>query len=311
MTLLQALPSSAALGVGLAVVGTLAWASHYLFIRVGTDRRPVSDVVLAAIGFQAGVVAPVAVAVHYPSLGPRLGLTAAALGLFAAAGVASGLLGRVCQYASIRRVGASRTSPVVTSAGLVSVALAVVVLGEQLTPLHLLGVLLVLVGVVGVSWETTSGPVPDSVTDVAAAFAFALGAAGLYGLEPILVKLGLGRGTPALVGLAVMAVTATLGLSLYRRATGGVDVVGALTGPGSRHALAAGLVGAVAQLFYLRALSVAPVVLVLPIFQTTPLVVAVLSLAFMPHRLEQVTWKLGVAAAVVVAGATLVALAGT
>jgi drug/metabolite transporter (DMT)-like permease len=124
--------------------------------------------------------------------------------VFVAAGLSSGLFGRVCQYAGIRRMGASRTSPLVTSAGLVSVALAVVFLDERVTLPHVLGILLMITGVVGVSWETATGNGPETsgVHEVRIAVGFALAAAIFYGIEPVLVKFGLRKGINALLGLA-------------------------------------------------------------------------------------------------------------
>lgn len=49
---------------------------------------------------------------------------------------------------------------------------------------------------------------------------------------------------------------------------------------------------------------------VVPIIQASPLVVIALSAVFLPKRLERVTWRLVVAATVVVTGATLVSLSG-
>jgi len=109
----------------------------------------------------------------------------------------------------------------------------------------------------------------------------------------------------------MMVFGAAVAFLLYRRTSGPLEIKGALTDPGSRHALAAGIGRSGTHLRYLTALSVAPVVVVLPVFQTTPLLVAGLSLLFMPHRLEQVTWRLDVAAAVVVVGATVVSLAAS
>ncbi len=48
----------------------------------------------------------------------------------------------------------------------------------------------------------------------------------------------------------------------------------------------------------------------MPLLQLTPLLVAGLSVVFLPRRLERVTWRVGASAFVVVVGATAVSLSG-
>ena len=59
---------------------------------------------------------------------------------------------------------------------------------------------------------------------------------------------------------------------------------------------------------YFAALDMAPVVVVIPIFDSVPLLVVAFSALFMPSHLERVTWRVGVAAVAVVAGAVIVTL---
>ncbi|MFB6220923.1 MAG: DMT family transporter [Halolamina sp.] len=297
--------SAALLGIGVALLGALSWAANYLLIRLGMEQQRPTDVVLVAVLCQAGVVVPVALVAHHS----EYGLTATTLLIFTAAGLASGVLGRVCQYESTNRIGASRTSPIVASAGLVSTGLAVLLLGEGVTPSHLLGILLVVVGTAATSWETASQRQSATRREVGVALALPMGAAVLYGIEPVLVKLGLERGTPPLVGLAVMAVAAAVAFFGYRSTVGPVHLSESFSGVGGRYSVGAGVLSAFAYLAYITSLSMAPVVIVLPIFQTTPLLVAGLSLVFMPRHLERVSWRLAASATVVVVGATLVSLA--
>lgn len=303
-------PTSAPLvGTVLTFTGALSWAIHYLFIRLGMERRGVSDVVLVTVVLQAVIVVPIAVAIYGPGRGLTLGLTIESVALFAAGGLASGLLGRVFQYESTRRVGASRTSPIVASAGLVSAILAVVVLEESVTLFHVAGIILVVVGVAATSWETASDAPDEPLRETGVALIFPLVSAIFYGVEPLFVKLGLRSGTPALVGLAIMAVAAAVTYGAVRRLRGPIGLRASLTGIGGWYAMAAGIAGAIGFVFYIWALSIAPVVVVLPLFQTVPLLVVGLSFIFMPSRLERVTWRLGLAAAVVVLGASIVSLA--
>lgn len=300
------IPSGPVLGVVLSIAGTFLWASHYLFIRIGMRKGSVTGAVFVSLLVNVAIVVPLGVAVHYPDLG--LGPIAAVA--FALAGLCSGLFGRLCQYRSTELIGASRTSPVVAASGLVSVVLAVVVLRESLSVAHLVGVLLIGGGVVLVTWETATDRSTGarSRRESLVVFAFPLLAALFYGIEPVLVSIGLDRDAPLLIGMSIAVVAATVGFGGYARLQGAT----AIDPGGHRSALAwylaGGVTGTVSYLAYFAALAVAPVVIVMPIFQSVPLVVVALSLAFMPASLERVTVRVAGAAAIVVVGATLVSL---
>lgn len=292
-------------GIALAVVGAVAWAAHYLFVRVGIDAGNVTNAVWVAMLCNLVLFVPVTVVRHYPEfgLGPRSTL------LFVAAGLGSGLFGRLFQFESTDRIGASRTSPIVASAGLVSTLLAVTVLHESLTLPHLAGILLIVGGVVVTSWETASDPGDDeSLRMVAPSLVLPFLAAFFYGVEPVLVKIGLAMGVPYLVGMTVMILSAFVGFAGYRVVLGTVSMRTIVSDPALRWYLGAGAISALAFVTYFAALDVAPVVVVIPIFDAVPLLVVVFSAAFMPRHLERVTWRVGVAAIVVVSGAVLVTL---
>lgn len=293
------------LGILLSVVGTVAWAGHYMFIRVGLNAGNVTNAVTMAMLINLVVFVPVILIWYYPDFG----LTPLAVVMFVLAGVGSGLFGRLSQFLSTQRVGASRTSPVVASAGLFSTLLAVIVLQEQLTPLHFGGILLIVVGVMVASWETSRDPDRKrSLRDLGPAVALPLIAAFFYGIEPIWVKIGLAEGTPYMVGMAVMILSALLGFLGYRVYVGAAPVRTLAADPGVAWYIAAAIAGSVAWVAYFAALDLAPVVVVIPIFDSVPLLVVAFSALFMPSHLERVTWRVAGAAVAVVVGATIVTL---
>ncbi|WP_290816558.1 EamA family transporter [Halovivax sp.] len=292
-------------GVLLAALAALLWAVHNLLIRIATERGSVGDAILVVMVVNLLLVAPAAVVRHHPTYG----LTWEAAGAFAAAGVAGLVLGRICLFGGIRAIGASRTTPVVSASTLVSAALAVWLLGESLTALHLVGIVLVVGGVAVISWLTATDAGRDGAGGQWRALALPLGAALFIGIEPILVRYGLDGGAPLLVGLTVMMATALATYVGYRRLRG--EALAPLRGnPILRWYLAAGLASTAGLVTYFGALAVAPVVIVIPVLQTSPLLVIALSAALLPTRLERVTWRLAAAATIVVAGATLVSLSG-
>ncbi|MFC4540578.1 GRP family sugar transporter [Halosolutus amylolyticus] len=294
------------LGVVLSLVGTLAWAGHYLFIRIGMKKGSVMGAILVACLANVVIVVPIGVGYHYPDFG----LTPGAVAAFALAGLCSGLLGRIFQYKSTELIGASRTSPVVAASGLVSVVLAVAFLRESLTLPHLVGILLIVVGVALVSWETAADRTGDATPsrDSALLFVFPLLAAAFFGIEPVLVSIGLAQGTPLLIGMSIAIVASGIGFVGYSWWRPAAVLRRSVRSPALSWYVAGAVAGTVSYLAYFGALAVAPVVVVMPIFQSVPLVVVVLSVLFMPAYLERVTWRVAGAATVVVVGATLVSL---
>ena len=293
-------------GVALAALAAALLAVQNVAIRIGTDRGDVGDAVIVVMGTNLVLVAPLAAVRYYPTYG----LTREAATAFAAAGIVGLLLGRVCTYAGIEAIGASRTTPVVSASALVSTVLAVWLLEESLTPTHAVGIVLIVAGVAIISWSTAADAGANaSLRDVGLSLLLPLAAAVFVGIEPVLVRIGLESGTPIPVGLTVMMTAALVGYLAYRRLRG-LAVPGLTRNPHARWYLAAGVASTVGLLAYFAALASAPVVIVIPIVHTAPLLVIALSVAFLPRRLERVSWPLVVAAAAVVVGASLVSLSG-
>lgn len=293
-------------GILLSSLAAVAWAVSNVAIRVGTDDGAVSNALAVVMFTNAVVITPIAAVVHYPDYG----LSARSAVAFATAGLAGLLLGRICLFRGIRTVGASRTTPVVSASALVSAVLAVQFLDETLTSMHAVGILLIVAGIALISWlmAADDGEV-TSVRDVGVLLVLPLGAAFFIGVEPIFVRFGLDSGTPILVGLAVMSVASLVGYVLYRRLQSRVIELPWHSSARSWYLLA-GTSSTIGLASYFLALTVAPVVVVIPIIQLSPLVVLVVSALFLSRRLERVTWRLAAAAVAVIAGATLVSLSG-
>ena len=294
------------LGVFLASLAAVAWAVNNIAIRIGTADRGVSDALAAVMLTNAAVLAPVAAVVHYPDYG----LSVRSIAAFGAAGITGLLIGRICLFRGIRTIGASRTTPVVSASTLVSAVLAVRFLDETLTAAHAVGILLIVAGIAIISWlMATDGGGPTSLRETGLLLALPLSAAFFIGIEPIFVRVGLDSGTPVLVGLAVMSTAALAGYVVYQRLRRGT-VRPPWHSPARRWYLVAGVSSTIGLVSYFVALTVAPVVVVIPIIQSSPLVVLGLSAVFLSRRLERVTWRLAAAAVVVIVGATLVSLSG-
>lgn len=290
-------------GVVLSVVGAIALASQAVFIRVGTDRGEVAHALVTVLAINVALLGGGALVAYYPDYG----LTPLSLAVFVGAGLSGTVLARSLYFLSIDRIGASRTEPIKSSQPLHATLVAVLVLGEIVTGLHLFGIVLIVVGVAAISWETNrSGGVTRDIALYE--LAFPLGAAFFFGIEPTFVKLGFAEGTPVFVGLAIKTAAAAVGFAAYLWWQNAVPRLGDLRTPATRWYLAAGLANTGFLVSYFFALEVAPVALVVPIVQSSPLVVLVFSFAFL-DRLEEVTWRLAAGALVTVTGAILITLA--
>lgn len=294
------------LGIALSVVAALAFAGQYLCVRLGTDRGNVTDVMLLSLACNVILIGPAAAIVHYPDYA----LTRLSVLSFVAAGLSGSLLARVCMFKSVETIGASRTSPVVSANVFFATLLAIAFLGETLTHAHLAGIVLIVCGVAVISWETATDDPDRLFREVGLSLLLPLAAAAFIGFEPIFVSMGLSEGTPLLPGFAIKASVATLGFVAYLRLSGARPTESFRRSPELKWYLGAGVTSTVGIGAYFAALEIAPVVIVVPLLQTSPLLVVVLSAIFLPRRLEQVTWRLAAAACVVVVGATVVSLSG-
>ncbi len=295
------------IGVGLACLGALGFAGQYLFVRLGTVEGDVNDAVLVALFCNVVLLAPPVAFLYAPPYTQLFTPTSALA--FAAAGLVGMFAARLLLFRSVDELGANLTSPVIASNVLFATLIAVIVLGERVTATHALGIVLVVAGVAIVSWETAEAGSGRTLGEASAMLALPIGAALFIGIEPIFISIGLDAGTPVLPGILVMAGTATAAFLGYMTLRGTGPVV-----PPRTHStgwfVAAGVSTTVGFLGYFGALSLAPVVLVVPLLQLAPLLVVVFSLIALPRHLERLTWRVGFSAVVVVVGATLVSLPG-
>lgn len=295
------LPGRAFIGVGLAVLAAVGLAVQALAVRLGTSDRSVGDVLAVVFAINLLVVVPVAVLTS----GGTVGLTPRALGAFAVAGLLGSLLGRACYYVAIVRLGASRAEPLRALLPLFAVFTAVVVLGEPTTPLLVGGVLLLVIGGAVVGTEAQASPVTATGSRLRIDLAFPLLAALLYGIDPVLTKIGLAEGVSATVGLAVRTSAAATGFGAYlawRSLRAGHSLSVSL----DRWTVLAGVANTGYLLAYYAALARAPVVVVTPVMSLSTLFVVVAAVAFLRES-EAVTPRLVGAAVMVVLGAVLVA----
>jgi drug/metabolite transporter (DMT)-like permease len=292
-------------GVVLAVAVALLASTQVLLVRAGSQYGGVRSAVLLSMVVNVLTFLPAAAVVHYPDYG----LTPESIGAFVAAGFCGTFLGRVLYYDSIDRIGASRTEPLKASMPLFASLIAFFLLGEVLTVVHAGGIALIVVGIALISWQTTSTGADQGEDVSMMALGLPLLAAVAFATEPNFVRVGFQEGTPILVGLTLKTVAAGVGFTAYLRYRGTLASMALPEQSQRRWFLAAAVANTLSVLAYYAALKVSRVVVVVPIIQTSPLMVAVLAYAFFSH-LERISWRLIAASLLVVFGAVVVTFVG-
>jgi drug/metabolite transporter (DMT)-like permease len=276
------------LGAFLAVLSAASFAATNAAGRRGVvTGTPAQGMVLSN---PIGVLCFLVVAVLTAGIG-RIGDFSAATTLWmAAVGVLHFVLGRYANLRANQSAGANLTAPVIQLNVVVTLVLAVLVLGEPCTVLQLVGGLIMLSGAFIARQQA-----PAKVAAVAPVFSprraegllFALLAALAYGTSPIMTRTALQSSGPSSAifggliayGSATVAVTAMMLLSPSLRRN-----VTSLRRDNIRWFLFSGVAVAVAQGFLYAALSVAPIMVVIPLLQLSLVFQLCLSMWLSPEH---------------------------
>lgn len=292
------------LGVFVAVVSSLCFGANSVFVRRGTPlARPRVGVLVTLI---LGPPMFLLVAAAFGQLDKIGRFSSLSLLALAAAGVIHFVVGRSLNYNAVGLLGASRGSIVANMSSLISVGLAVLILGERMTTTIIIGALLMVLGPILIAQRHTGGSTDRRSDTKAIRKGMALGLTGAlcYGMSPLLIKFALQEASLPLAGSLVsyVAAFAVLGSTLLH------PTVRQELLHSSRAGLlwyaAAGMAVNLAQLFRYVALSIAPVSLVAPLLQLSTLFTLFLSITI-SRRLEVID-KFTISGAVaVVAGAVI------
>ncbi|MFB6085177.1 MAG: EamA family transporter [Halorientalis sp.] len=234
---------------------------------------------------------------------PLSGLTPDLVAVFAAAGLFGTAMGRILVFAGVQRVGASINSAGISTRPLFATLLALVFLGEPLGPLTGVGIVVLVGGLVVLTYSKggdVSGWRPRDLL-------FPVGAAAVFGAGNVLRRYGFGDTTAtALQAVTINETAALVALAAYALATRGTDPLDA---PPESYAYFAGsgLITAVALLSFFTALSMEAgrVAIVDPLAATAPLFTTVFAAVFL-RDVERVTPGVVGGALLVVVGAVLV-----
>ena len=132
----------------LGIVFSLLAAAFFGLNSAAARRAVLSGSVMAglAITVPLGVPLFLAVAAATGEVALIQSMPLMAVVWFSLAGVMHFVLGRSCNYLASRAIGSNLAGPWMQCDVIVTLALAIWILGEQLTPLRLIGIALILIG---------------------------------------------------------------------------------------------------------------------------------------------------------------------
>jgi uncharacterized membrane protein len=257
-------------------------AATFAFNNASARRGVLTGSVLQAlaVGVPIGVPLFLLAVLATGSFGTLMGFSAGAAGLLAFAGVLHFVVGRYGNFRAAQAIGNNLSAPVIQLGLVVSLACAILVLGEKLTPLRIVGIALLALGpmlmrhVEPAVTTVTDAAAPDAdlpkfVPRYAEGYAFSLVAAAVYGTTPVMVRLGVVAGDlgSGLAGGLISYVAATLAIALLLLWPGRLRHALAITPQSLKWFTYSGISVSIAQMFVYMAFTVAPVSVVMPVLQ--------------------------------------------
>jgi drug/metabolite transporter (DMT)-like permease len=269
------------LGGFLALLSAATFALNNACVRRGVLSG--SALQAMAITVPIGVPLFLLAAAATGSLGAVTGFSPNAIAALSFAGILHFVWGRYCNYRAMRAIGTNLAAPVQQVNLIFTLAVAIWILGETLTPLRVLGIALILLGP-GLTMREGNGKGEAAPASAAAherlpafqpryleGYAFALLSATGYGLSPIFIRLGLehrGLGASMAGGLiSYLAATAVMALVLLW--PGQLRQAVAVKPEAAKWFTFSGIMVCVSQMFFFMALAIAPVTVVSPINRLT------------------------------------------
>ena len=234
---------------------------------------------------------------------PLSSLTSASILIFAVVGLFQPGLTRLLSYKGIDALGVAITDPIRATTPLFSAMMAIIFLGEKLTLPIVVATLMIMAGIILLSWRNGSMKLAGS----AVFLWYPIAASALAGATQVVRKFGLAAVPHPLVAAAVTAtssfVVSILTLWYVERSQE--------TWKMNRQCvwwfLAAGLTISVAMVCIYYALDLGKVSVVIPIASTGPFFSLILAATFL-RDVERVTSRIVLSAAMIVGGVVLLTL---
>ena len=295
---------SVSLGILFALIAGISIAVMAICVRIVTKMGGNSfTAVLVSLFLNVIIIVPIAAIMHYPDYG----ITLTSLLAFIGAGVAGTLTGRVFYFKGIEKVGASRGDSIKATMPIFATIIAVLVLGESPTLIHLIAIVAVVIGVWIIMWEMLRNKSNDDIIGKTKNLIYPIAAAICFGFEPNFARIGVLEGTPPQVGVSIKVLVALVGFALYflwKKKLPKISDVVQERGLFKWY-IGAGLANTSMMVFYYEAIARAPVTFVAPILQTSPLFVVIMSYLWI-QDIERISWRLIVGVLVMIGAAIMI-----
>jgi len=263
----------------------LCAAATFAFNNASVRRAVLTGSIVQGMAITVPIAVPLSfiAALITGNLAAVMGFSPTAVVALSAAGIMHFVWGRYCNYRATRAIGTNLVAPIQQFNLLVTLVLAIWLLGEYLTPLKILGIALILLG----PTFTMQKKVPpgeravseEKITPIdaekpaafqpkyAEGYTFSLLSAIGYGLSPILVRVGLenhGIGGSFAGGL-IASIAATAVFALILLWPGQWRHVWSTDREAVKWFTFSGFLVFFSQMFLYMAMSIAPVTVVSPI----------------------------------------------
>lgn len=221
---------------------------------------------------------------------------------FASAGVIAAFLARYLLYIGMERVGVSIAVSLANTRTLFATLIAVLLLGERLTMTIAGATLLIIAGVMVISWEKSGGQIDKirSKKDLA----FPILAGFCYGFAYVQRKFGVAYVPSPLAGVLIQNTTAFLCFVLASPLERGRQSVEMRNARAWFFYGISGILAFFANFFTFYALNIGPVIIVAPLVALNPLFTLLLAMLFL-GKVEKVTGKIFLGALLIIGGAVI------
>jgi uncharacterized membrane protein len=257
---------------------SLLSAVTFAYANASVRRGVLTGTVLQAVGISLPVALPIFVLAMLPTGGFKIltGFDARSLTLLAVAGVIHFAWGRYCNYRATKAIGANLVAPIQQYSLIVTLVLAFVWLGEPLTLLRVIGIVLVVAGpamTLGPDKPSTRAAAPETPGGTAftplyaEGYFYAVLSSIGFGLSPILIGMAFEKKGIA-IGIAggfVSYLAATAAVALTMLLPGQWASLRRIDGETTKWFVFSGIAVCMSQMLRYMALAIAPVSVVTPI----------------------------------------------
>lgn len=276
----------------LAMATALCFGISPVVLKLGFARKGRTDVAV----FIGLVMAVPLYLIFAPFLGGISfhGMNTQAWVGFILGGLFGGGIGRRWMYTAIERLGASPAAAVKNSAPLITTALSIPLLGEDVTLIRWLAIVVIVAGITLVTWTRGGG----KKQLLNAGLLAAVGAAVSYGIRPLFLKYGLDGADLPLTGALIGAVASVIYAAVL---TPRHELRVGLLGPGSGLFAVSGVLQSLGFLALTFGLAKADASVVYPVTSAAPLVTVVLT-AIVLRKTERLNWRIVVGTCLIIIG---------